>query len=757
MLTASFSTLSLADACPSETSTAAVHVTNGRATSSGLVCSSCSDDACCQGFGADGYSSTSSYCYYSLYAMKLKHSCMSAETTYTSTNGETIASPGDVTLYLGDNGNWYVTDPADCGSGSESTPSPPPATSSSLTSGIGVSGNGVRPNIILAMNDSFLMNSEVLWTSSSGQSELTDLSRVNEMFVNYRATQSANVGYTKGAGYEALYSGYNSLAFDPTVTYQPWPGIDPSTSEAYADRHFVCDYRITSNDASNTANENKYCPKYFPEFENTLAGSSCSALNSGTATSDTKHCVLRDCMQGGEISGLHGCKEFVAINPTTTYSEFGQLPDQNLSTCTYTYPYTLGGTKDCLTLDAWIHYYPRFPHGNSTPVNSITGHCATCNMSDIKNCNSNVLTTQFCDDIQSMTFPAPDYQGTITSFNPFTYTCYNLNQNGQAHCQFGDGVIQRPYTNILRKYDLMTHFYTVMESGSLVTKIVAEQSSDIQKNYANWFTYYRTMGHVQKAAMLAVAYEAKDNDRLALADSSGITTNINTMSSGTHRADLSNSIAIKQASFTTLSNNMLNTLDKTYTYLSSNKNYLYESMTVDNSDLSANCRQNHTLMFTSGFWSDSTEPSSSSNTPSEAPVVGSNALSNVAAFMLGDIDSNLEDKVPVDAYSTISAQHIKTWVMQFDIDTNSDYDYGVQPSFSAPVNTSSNTLKRDDIGYSPKAGNGGYQKIENAGTAMSAATDLLSQMTTGGTMCPSVTDCGDSSGKRISWKELQKQ
>ena len=757
-LTASFSALSFADACPSETSTAEDHVANSRATSSGAVCSSCTDDTCCKNFGAEGYHTSfgSSYCYYTSFVMKLSHSCMNDETTYTSTGGDDIASTGTITLYQGDNGNWYDSDPADCGSGGGGSPppSPSPAASFTLTSGSGSDGSGVRPNIILAMNDSFLMNSEILWAAASGNTEPTDLSNVGtEMFINPRATRSSNAGYTKGAGYEALYSGYNSLAFDPTVTYLPWPGIDPTTGEAYADRHFACYYRDTSSDASNTTNENKYCAKYFPEYDNTLTGANCSSLNSNSATATTKHCVLRDCQQGGEVSGLHGCKEFVPLNPTTTYKEFGQLLEQNISSCKYTYPYTLGGTKDCLSLEAWIHYYPAFPHGDATPTNSITGHCSSCNLDHIKNCNNNVLTTDFCTAIQDMDFPAPDYQGVIQTFNPFSYTCYNLNQNGQAHCQLGDGVITRSYTNILRKFDLVSHRYTVMEGGTLVSKVVAEQSSDIQKNYANWFTYHRTLGHIQKGAMLAAAYEAKDNDRIGIADSTGVTNDIATLSSG--RTTISTAIARKSAAFTNLNNKMLSTIDNTYAHLKNNNQYLYNTMSspIDTSDSTANCRQNHILMFASGEWNEPSVIASLSGTPDN--------LANMADYAYkSDIGASIENFVPTDDYSDQNIQHLKTWVMQFDINSDTDFDYGSYDSSNhcnAPTNTSTAADKRTDTCHSAYAGRGGYRRIEHAANAMDDASDLLSLMTSGGTMCPDESDCSETVGKRISWKELKKQ
>ncbi len=707
-------------ACTSEISTASEHKTNDRATSKSVF--------------VMGLGFVTKY-----YANNDDGSVASNE----------ISSSGNTTLYQGSDGNWYITDPEDCDSTEpesepESTPvTPNPSPATTLNSGSGIDGDGVRPNIILAMNDSFLMNSEVLWTAASGQSELIDLSRLNEMFVNRKIfamlfdSSTTDNRYTPdydyappsgqfGAGKLATSIKYNLLAYNPNATYTPWPGY-PSKDMAQ------CNSVRSTISSSNTPDENNNCPKYFPEDDNTLEGSDCSNLNSGSPTNSSKYCTPRNCLGTG-------CEELVAISPNTTYeAEIGGFKESG--GCGVLYTHKLGGSNygGCVQQEYRDSIWGRLENSDYPFPTAAWPSPA---ISQISDCNKNGWGDAVC------------FNDDGTSTTAYATICYNLFPNKQIWpCStYMENTL---HTNILRKGQLESQYYVDPDGSTVV--YVASLTAEQLNNYANWFTYYRTLGHVQKAAMLAVAYEAKDNDRLALADSNGITTNINTMSSGTHRADLSNSIAIKRTSFTTLSNNILNTLDKTYTYLNSNKKYLYEGMAVDSSDLSANCRQNHTLMFTSGFWNDPIEPSSANGSPSDAPVFGSDALSNVAKFMLGDLDSNLEDKVPVDAYSTISVQHIKTWVMQFDIDNNSDYDYGVQPSFSAPVNTSSNTLKRDDIGYSSRAGNGGYQKIENAGTAMSAATNLLSQMTTGGTMCPSVTDCGDSSGKRISWKELQKQ
>ena len=662
----------------------------------------------------------------------------------------------------------------------------------------------VRPNIILQMDDSFLMNSEVQWTaaaiSSLGKQVFEDLSKVgSEMFINPRASQSVNNVYGKGAGYEALSSDYNALAFNPDIDYYPWSGIDPTTGSAYANRHFVCYYR-QSSDSSNTAEENMYCPKYFVGFDNTLQGQDCSQLNSDSATTNSKYCVLRDCMAGAaQDSNIHGCKEFVPIHPTTTYSELGQIVDViGTSNCTYTYPWQMSPYGPCLSWEAWQHFFPQFPSGTAYA----TSHCPGCTLSDLASCHTNTLTSGFCHDIKNMTFPAGQIDpgtglptGTIVTYNPFTYTCAVLNSQGQAICN--TGLVNRPYTNILRKYDLLTHRYTVNQSGTLVTKLVSMQSEEIQQRYANWFTYYRTRGHVQKAALLRFIY-ASTEERIGLSSnqniaydptsqwiySSSASGNIldpASMSIAGNKAAMQEAIAKANYPFKTagdtLENLIVNGTDKSSKYFKDNEAYQYKDFSdpsnLDEDDTTKNCRQNNVVVFTSSRWSDNSLPSTATSAAGSGGKATTYAsLSNVANNYYNlDMFSQLDDYVPVTGtYSTNTGQHVKLWIAYMGPKgSNDETSQYLNPSYVNPApGLTTYDAFIDDMAQAAVTGKGGFYRAMTLCDAVNlfsfpgANNDMLDWINANNQADYEACQAGSNDpepavrGMRISWKELKR-
>jgi hypothetical protein len=651
---------------------------------------------------------------------------------------------------------------------------------------------------MLMMSDSFLMNSEVLYSNSSAKIDFDNTSRTGEFFVNRRliVRTDGTTGYieappydeTPTSGYGFIGLGkkgtdptYNKLAFDPNQIYQPWPG--------YQSRDLSkCSYLTPKAGGIGESSDNEsYCAKYFPEHNNTLTGnaSGCRSLGDSVATgtkgnvADADYCAPRDC-------NADGCREIVEINPDRKYWRIGLPWDDGYNGCfqLYTGPTSSMSEKaHCVPEDYYDKIWGIETCGKPLPYGSLPTACdkiasnvnyeavidTTHHLVGPFGCKINVYQAPTC-----VTFNTGiNWTDGILTWkdSPFLMTCdmQFVQQNGWP-CSGNFLNYQQEYvTNLIPANEILNHYYTKSD-GTI--GFVRNLDATGRNNYANWFTYYRTRGHVQKAAMLKAAYEARDNDRIGVFNGATLAKEIARVDSD--RADLMSTIATQRAPFNQTQNALLTTLNGTVAFLyTDNNRRLYDSFAVDTNDASANCRQNHAVIFATGLWNDSSAPGTADG--SNAVLSGSNALSNVAAELaLLDLSGDLVDKVPADTFSANSAQHVKTWVMQLDdLSFNSDissYNYAATPGFTVPANTTVDNNKRQDMAFASNAGRGAFRWIASPGTALSAAADLIAALApaTTGTMCPAYDDCVDDGtpppggtplfqGRRVSWKELTPQ
>ena len=624
-------------------------------------------------------------------------------------------------------------------------------------------GDNVRPNIVLGMDDSFLMNSEVLWTSASGRSEITSLTKANlsQMFVNrmtmvyFTSGTSTKVpGYDYeppagyyGAGKKAASIKYNMLAYDPNVIYTPWPGY-PSKNVSACNTEW--DSMSTYDQASNTTTLNANCPKWYPEFGNDLEGNVTgmnASVPGSSVTTDTKHSILHECTP-------EGCTEFIRISPDDTHGLEMGYPGEG-GVCGYLSTYKLGGNRgDCVK----YHYRSSIWENPST-----WGTWAAAPSSGIEGCNTTMLSAMGPNPAACFNFNVSTGKWDGGMNAAFTLTC-NTQFEGKFNWPCAAWVSGKKYTNILGRGELESQYYVDIDGSTVV--YVASLNAAQLNNYANWFTYYRTRGHVQKAAMLKAAYEAKNNDRMGLVDSTGAVVTVNALgngANGTHRDTLFATVATKRASFAKTTTDTLTTLANIGDYYKANKGLAYESLAETAADDSANCRQNHAVLFASSYWTDAAIPANSAYV---GGGVGGNALSNVAAFWsMEDMFADIGNDAP-DPYKN---QHIKTWVIQFDVDTaNNDYDYESYSGLTRPGSTSGATteetasLKRNDISYASSVGKGAYRKVGDASEVLQSAQDLYNYITAG-VLVPAVSDCASGNNsdtpkaKRVSWKELKRK
>jgi hypothetical protein len=284
------------------------------------------------------------------------------------------------------------------------------------------------------------------------------------------------------------------------------------------------------------------------------------------------------------------------------------------------------------------------------------------------------------------------------------------------------------HTNILRKGQLESQYYLDTDGTTIryVSKLTAEQKN----NYANWFTYYRTRGHVQIGAMLAAIEAASSNDRLGLISGATTLVDVKPMTDS-NRDALVQALVTHRPSFSNTSDGMATALSTADTHVKANGGkILFEDLNSATSDeasqAAATCRQNHLLMFTtykkdhsSGF----------------ATAVGTLAAN--------DMMMSVENKVYLrPGISDNEGQHIKTSIIQM-ADHPSAFSSGLSSYSYPPASLSRPFSDTYNVALAPFEGKGSYRWLDVPADNLTDSRSLVSLFTTGTEMVPKLSSCMD--------------
>ena len=203
-----------------------------------------------------------------------------------------------------------------------------------------------------------------------------------------------------------------------------------------------------------------------------------------------------------------------------------------------------------------------------------------------------------------------------------------------------------------------------------------------QKNYANWYTYYRNRDHVMKKAVGQLISSSTQRMGLAtLQNNAGVGTPVRDMTTFENKSSLLNSLyKISPSGLTPLRRTLRNVgryFDNTDTG-SHNSLGFSDSSPILSSSEGGGCQQNFAILFSDGFWngaspSDIINEDGDNNSSFDGGPHGDSVSSTLADVAMKyyekDLDNSLPDDVPViPGVDDNTAQHLVTYTVSYGLD-----------------------------------------------------------------------------------------
>lgn len=275
------------------------------------------------------------------------------------------------------------------------------------------------------------------------------------------------------------------------------------------------------------------------------------------------------------------------------------------------------------------------------------------------------------------------------------------------------------------KYDVGECGDTTANSGGV---LFASMTDAQKKNYANWYSYYRTREYVLKRSVSELVNNSKDRVGVAtINNNNAVGTQISDMTSGSNKATLLTAISRITASNSTPLRTALDNAGKYFEGISqsalfgsppSHTGTVSSLSPILNSATGGTCQQNFTILMTDGYYNDSdptlgnvdadgNSPNAAGNTSWDGGAYAdtwSNTLADIAMhYYERDLWSSLSNNVRTTAgVDDAQHQHMVTFGVAF----------GVNGTISADP-----TSKTDPFPWPDPLAAGSY-----SGTAQSGST-----------------------------------
>ncbi|MFQ5642392.1 MAG: pilus assembly protein [Thiogranum sp.] len=296
-----------------------------------------------------------------------------------------------------------------------------------------------------------------------------------------------------------------------------------------------------------------------------------------------------------------------------------------------------------------------------------------------------------------------------------------------------------------------------------------------QRNYANWFTYYRKREYVAKRALSAIISDSTaraglatingtdsnsltgDNNDIiaAISDIDDITTPVDS-NAATNKEDLLESLfRIDSTGGTPLRR----ALERVGEYYEGNQTSWGPSPIQSAAD-GGECQQNFTILMSDGQWNGGDPNVGNTDTDGAGPFDGglyadtfSDTLADVAMHYYETDLSSLADKVPVIAgVDNNNAQHMVTYTVAFGLSGN--LDPNAQPGdtgFSWPQPVANQPTTIDDMRHAAYNGRGQFLSAENPQNLIDSLGQYISniQERTGTAAAVSFNSTSLQAGTRI--------
>ncbi len=330
-------------------------------------------------------------------------------------------------------------------------------------------------------------------------------------------------------------------------------------------------------------------------------------------------------------------------------------------------------------------------------------------------------------------------------------------------------------------YDYANTF-TATVGGFGVANVMTEAE---QRNFANWYSYYRKREYVLKRAITPVINSVDMRVGLGtLHDNNSVGTAISDLAVGTNRATLlDRALNINSDFRTPLRQRLENAgqyFDQTDDVGSHTALGFTDSTPILPADQGGACQQNFTLLMSDGFWNETAPNVGNADGDGSSDFDGgsyadafSNTLADVAMhFYERDLAPELNDVVPIQESrnDTNPAQHMVTYTVSFGLtgtldDGPSDFD----TPFVWPEPISDTITTTDDIQHAAWNGRGRFLSASDPdeliialgnvlndiearnGTAASAAANGGS-ISTESRVYQAQFDSGDWSGRFLSFQ-----
>ncbi len=271
-----------------------------------------------------------------------------------------------------------------------------------------------------------------------------------------------------------------------------------------------------------------------------------------------------------------------------------------------------------------------------------------------------------------------------------------------------------------------------------------------QRNYANWYTYYRKREYVAKRAMTELINNS--NQRMGLAtlwdqslDGSGVGTAVDDMSVTSNKDDLLDAVSrIDSANGTPLRTLLLNTgryFDKAGSDSDHSGLGFSNSSPILNSGNGGECQQNFAVVFSDGFWnSDSiTSVGNTDGGTSNSMWDGgsyadsvSNTLADIAMYYYEtDLATGIADEVkPLENVDENEAQHLTTYTVAFGVNgTLTANPPNTTDPFTWPDPTDTEDAERiDDMRHAAWNGRGEFLSARDPATLISSLENALASI-----------------------------
>lgn len=276
--------------------------------------------------------------------------------------------------------------------------------------------------------------------------------------------------------------------------------------------------------------------------------------------------------------------------------------------------------------------------------------------------------------------------------------------------------------------------------------------ADLQQDFANWFSYYRSREYVVKRAVSEVIYNSQARI--------GMSTLHNNNSVGMPVKDVDNITTPVDATADSNKEDLLIKLSKVHSnggtplrrglkYVgnyfdnstNSGVNNLFGS-TYSSPILSAAeggaCQQNFTVLMTDGYWNGSSPSVGNTDQDGAGPFDGgsyadgySNTLADVAMrYYEGDLHTGLDDEVPVTAgVDENKAQHMVTFGVAFGVDgTLTSNPPNRTDPFAWPKPTSGGKTTIDDLRHASWNGRGEFLSASDPQSLIDSLTAAIGEI-----------------------------